>query len=215
MTGRQTVRRPSPASPACASSARNSAAWAAPATRVWRRPAVRLGFDPGHIRSTSPPQLPHRMLAAAAGVWEGRGAAGAQVAPPVQWGRPRHVVRKRVWLQVHGAPPPAQTNLPRGLGQRALSIVVRALAGRDVADPHHAGMVSGHPAARCGLRPRHLVAAIAGYAPAAGALGGNAGHAGRSGRDTDIAPRPARVACGPVPTTDPHGGTLSAPTPRA
>src|SRR5438552_3774838 len=41
MTGRQTVRRPSPASPACASSARNSAAWAAPATRVWRRPAGR------------------------------------------------------------------------------------------------------------------------------------------------------------------------------
>src|SRR5947209_265231 len=76
-------------------------------------------------------------------------------------------------------------------------------------------MVSGYPAPRCGLRPGHPVAAIAGYAPAAGALGGNAGHAGRSGRDTDIAPRPARVACGPVPTTDPHGGPLSAPTPGA
>src|SRR5439155_9106739 len=118
----------------------------------------------------------------------------------------------RVWLQVHGAPPPAQTNLPRGLGQRALSIVVRALAGRGVADPHHAGMVSGHPAPRCCLRPRHLVAAIAGHAPAAGALGGHPGHAGRSGRDTDTAPQPPRVACGPVPATDPHGGPLSAPT---
>src|SRR3989442_13753621 len=75
-------------------------------------------------------------------------------------------------------------------------------------------MVSGYPAPRCGLRPGHPVAAIAGYAPAAGALGGNAGHAGRSGRDTDIAPRPARGACGQVPTTDPHGGPLFAPTPR-
>src|SRR2546426_9747499 len=76
-------------------------------------------------------------------------------------------------------------------------------------------MVSGYPAPVCRLRPGHPVAAIAGYAPAAGALGGTAGHAGRSGRDTDIAPRPARVACGPVPTTDPHGGPLSAPTPGA
>src|SRR5438034_11412124 len=55
-------------------------------------------------------------------------------------------------------------------------------------------MVSGYPAPRCGLRPGHPVAAIAGYAPAAGALGGNAGHAGRSGRGAGRVPERTPVA---------------------
>src|SRR5438128_12084334 len=110
------------------------------------------GVQPCGCGLAPSPQLGAGLLETATELWEGRGAAGMQMAGKVQCGRPSHLGRAGVRERTHTPAGLGRTYLPRNLGQCAVPGPLPASGWNAPVPSPDARMVSRHRRSCCTLR---------------------------------------------------------------